>query len=246
MRAAFTRAITLALPLAAFACAIDDRDLTVVEPAILLLPDPNGFIDGSNAAGIVGYWGYYVDTPICLDMGYAMDQCSLIDDPAGGPLRPSTVLHPDEPATGHLCVSGVAAQVLVNPTTMQPDFGVMWGAGLQLGLNGGMLPYDAPAHRITGISFEIDSPPANMQIMFPAAGSNGANDAYWGGQYDYVSPVRSGLNIVRWEDVAPRVNSGAAPFDPHTIAMFQIHVNTYVDHATPFDFCVWNIAARTD
>ena len=252
MRAAFTRAITLALPLATFACAIDERDLTVRPPGILLTPNGAGFVDGSNDAGILGYWTYFIDTPSCRDAGYSAEQCSTLFDSSGTAVQPGARARPDDPATGRICLRGVTAQALVNPATMQPDYAAIWGGGIELTFNdpdanvATALPYDAPAHMITGFSFETDTPPPSViRVAFPTTASPVAGDSYWGGKLSWFSPIHPGLNVFTWDDVTPQFDSDFPPFDPRTILRMQFHVNAIAARATPFDFCIWNLSART-
>ena len=252
MRAAFTRGLALTAVLLP-ACAIDDRELTVDDPRIPLLSNAQGFVDGSNRAGILGYWTYFVDTPGCTVAGYSLEQCSTLFDSTGGLVSiGGGLVHPDDLATGRICMSGVAAQARVNPTTMEPDFAAIWGAGIQLTFNDAAnevatsQTYDAPAHKITGFSFETDSPPAVERVEFPGVGVPGAAVAYWGGKTGLYSVVRRGLNVIDLADVAPQFASGYPPFDPRTILAIRFHVNAIADQATPFDYCIWNLSARTE
>jgi hypothetical protein len=149
-------------------------------------------------------------------------------------------------------MSGVVARALVNPSTGEPDFAAIWGAGIQLTFNDAAndvatsQTYDAPAHRITAFSFETDSPPAVQRVEFPGAGLSGAAFAYWGGKTSLYSPVRSGLNVIALDDVAPQFASGYAPFDPRAIVAIRFHVNSIAEQATPFNYCIWNLTALTD
>jgi len=226
--------------LSVLGCSIDEPMLTVKDPTIPLRPNIVGDI-GPNAAGIMGGWGTYVDTPGCLELGFSADQCSRVVAPAGPAFPPSDL------QTGRVCTSGVAARLLDYPDTMTPAYDAMWGAGIQLTLNRDM-PYDAVAHEITGFSFEIDRPvPNRMRVNFPTA--NGLPiSAFWGGKImDDFSPIEAGLNVVRWADVGgPNFVPNPPAFDERMLTFFQIHVAVSPDQATPFDYCVSNLAARTD
>jgi hypothetical protein len=146
-----------------------------------------------------------------------------------------------------MCTSGVVARLVNDPATMSPAYGTIWGANIQLSLNNQMA-YDAVGHGITGFSFEIDRPVRNgMKVSFPTA--NGLEPPYWGGKAAdvYSSPVEAGFNVVRWADVGgPAWLPDAPAFDPRTLTWLQIWVNVSPDQETPFDFCISNLAARTD
>lgn len=246
------RALALAFLLAPLACSVDERPLIIRPPGILLLPDAAGSLDGSNGAGILGYWSYLVDTPDCAAAGYSAEQCSTLFDSSGRAVEAGDRLQPDDLPTGRICLSGVAAQALVNPATMQPDYAAFWGATIDLTLNdpdgnaAGSLPYDAPAHMITGFSFETDTPPPVVRVAFPSIGVPADGDAYWGGANNLFSPIRPGLNSFAWDDVASQFGRGFPPFDPRMLLRLQFHVNAVPERATPFDFCIWNLSARTD
>jgi len=85
---------------------------------ILIVPDQNGYFDGSNAAGVIGAWWWTGDYYAVADSanmagfgscpadGFAASQCSVITAPP-----PETTFAPDPGGRG-MCASGVAAQVL--------------------------------------------------------------------------------------------------------------------------------------
>ena len=243
---AFSAAAGAGLTLSVLACSIDDRELSVGNTpasnpkAIPLLPDARGFVAGSNAAGITGYWFAQVDSPTCQALGwYSADQCSMMFTPVGA-------LLPSDLETGRMCTSGIAARAINNPVTMAPDFGNIWGAQMGLRFDDGR-PYDATAHGITGLSFTLTSPPSgDLRIEFPTM-DNPTTAAYWGGSWSYSSPVASGRNVIRWPDVGgPFYLATPPPFDRTKLLQLIIHVATSADRAIPYDFCVSNLAALTD
>src|SRR5262245_15666890 len=105
--------------LPALACAIDDRALTVVNPdaapsGVARIPDAMGVVRGDNAAGIVGYWFLEWDAAGCQAAGYAVEQCTILSTPVDDGLP----FHPSD-AKGSMCMSGLAAKVLFDPSTGQ-------------------------------------------------------------------------------------------------------------------------------
>jgi hypothetical protein len=245
----------VALLLATLACTLDDRRLTVSDAAepprgVLLVPDGQGFVDGSNAAGILGHW--YVNSDLldpasCLSVGFAVEQCSTIVTPP----HEGYAFTPSDPK--RLCMSGVAAKVIANPSTMEPDYDNIWGALLGLEFNspelvvpngGGV--YDARAHAITGFSFVIESPPTAFRTTFSTVGAAKAA-AYWGGRLSNTSPVRPGLNVVRWADVGgPMYLPNPPAFDETQLLGMQFTVISGATSPVPYDFCISELTALTE
>jgi hypothetical protein len=231
-------AIGVALALSALACSIDDRAITAREPAIFLRPDLFGSVNGNNAADIRGSWFGYVDTGDCLASGpFTAEQCSQLFTPVGA----SSSFIPSDVATGRMCTAGIAARVIAGA--------VIWGAGILFDFNTIFVddPYDAAAHMLTGISFEIDAPPADaMAIVFPTS-ENPNTGPWWGGATNRASPVVPGFNMVRWADVGgPNFQVNPPPFDPRHLLKIQFQVVPNEQAAVPFEFCVSNLAVRTD
>jgi len=237
------------------ACSLDNRTLTVSDAGpppkgVLLVADRQGLVDGSNAAGITGYW--YVNSDAiepgyCLAVGFSADQCSTVLTP---PHDGYAFAAPDP---SRICTSGVAAKVIVNPSTMALDFDHIWGTNLGLDFNnldrtnvnrGGS--YDAPAHGITGFSFVIDAPPASIRIVFSTDASP-YQAAYWGGATAPTSHVLPGVNVVRWADVGgPMYLADPPAFDPTHLRGIQFTVVSNATQSIPFDFCVGGLTALTD
>lgn len=231
------------------ACGLDRRTLHLDTSPIPLLPNAQGFIDGSNAAGIVGSWFFFSDSvpgssgQSCEDAGFSEDQCSKLVTPTGPIFTPSDL------STGSMCTSGVAAQLINDPTTMMPAYGEIYGVGIGFNLNnsGARLPYDAPAHGITGFSFVIDSPPLGALQVGLLNLENPGHSAYWGGATAADSPVVSGPNQFRWPDVGgPLFLAEPPPFDPSSPVALTFQVVSIVSSAIPFSFCISQVMALRD
>jgi hypothetical protein len=162
-----------------------------------------------------------------------------------------------------MCASGTAARVVTDtasPTAV--DYSGIWGAVIALGFNGytngiAALPgsgYDAPAHGIVGVSFDIDTVPSTggalaFRVEFPTAAVPGVTDtdsAYWDGATSNTSPVTVGKNVILWSNVlGPMYEISAPPFDPTQLVAIQFHVITNATTAVPFNFCISNLTALT-
>jgi hypothetical protein len=195
-------------------------------------------VNGKNAAGIVGDWYIFEDQPDCVRAGFSADQCSVIH-------TPDDAFTPSDLATGRMCTWGVAAQILNLSGTTMPAYSAIWGAGIGLAFNN-FNPYDAGAHGITGISFEIDTPPElALTVSFPV--SYTSNYPAWEGAVSGFSPVYPGVNVVKWADVGgPMYAANPPPFDPSQLEGMQFQVLPSVLQPTPFAFCLSNLTALTD
>jgi hypothetical protein len=108
--------------------------------------------------------------------------------------------------------------------------------------------YDALAHGVTGVAFDIDNPPVqNLRVEFQTLGTeNNAPD--WG----EPSPVfGSGHYEVRWSEVGGPAYLGplgvtAPPFDPTKLESMQFHVPSNQSGAVTYSFCVSNIIMLTN
>ncbi len=245
-----------AIFVATLACSLDSRVLTVSDasppPAgVLLLSDGQGFFDGSNAAGIRGYWyvsSDAIEPDFCLAAGFSAAQCSAVITP---PHEGHAFAVPDP---NRVCTSGVAAQVIVNPSTMALDYLNIWGANIGLDFNnpdrtnvnrGGS--YDAHAHAITGFSFVIDTPPpSTLRVSFSTT-ANPFTASYWGGSASLFSPVQPGLNVVRWAEVGgPSYLTDPPVFDPTALLGMQFTVFSNANRPVPFDYCISSLTALTE
>src|SRR5262249_7104840 len=129
-----------------------------VSTGIPLVADGDGHYDGSNAAGVIGYWwsagdAYSVNGEgMCPADGFSLADCSMLTAPT-----PGALFRPDPGGRG-MCTSGVAAQVIPDQVGSLA-WGAIWGnlIGFNLANPGNFAdgtalvgPYDAPAHGITG------------------------------------------------------------------------------------------------
>jgi len=226
-----------------------------------LVPNPDGFFDGSNAAGIVGAWYSYGDwygnpadtsMPIagmgdCAVMGnYPAASCSSIDMPTPG--------QPFSNTGGVMCTKGTVAKVV------DMMYSAIWGAGIGFDLNNagadggtGKNAWDATAHNITGFQFDIDNVPTGgqMRVEFPTNAIPGTTDikaAYWGGATNNLSPfTKPGTYKVHWTDVGgPMYLTTATPFKPQNIVSMQFHVVANTSSTVPFQYCISNLVPLTD
>jgi hypothetical protein len=238
-----------------------------VSTGIAITPNAMGYFDGSNAAGVLGAWWAtgddydFTGTPgagNCPMAGFADAQCSSIATPTPG--KPFT---PNPTGTG-MCTSGIAARVLPGDGGV-PAYSAMWGdligfdlndpsgfyndAGV-LGADAGLTSkgqYDASAHKVTGIAFDIDTPPVgNLRVEFQTMGTEN-NSAYWGGFTSNTSPVFAGHNEIRWSDVGgPSYVTNPPRFDPTTLEDVDFHVIDNPGAPVPYSFCVNNVVMLTN
>jgi hypothetical protein len=223
---------------------------------ILLTPDANGRYDGSNAAGVVGTWWAASDdlgtdgtwgTGSCPTAGFPPTACSVLTTPAPGGL-----FTPDPNGRG-MCASGVAAQV-ISDSTGTLAWSVIWGDIFGFSLNspegsGTMLgQYDAIAHGVTGLAFDIDAVPdgGHIRVGFQTLGTE-YNPAYWFGATQDQSPIDvPGHYEVRWSEVGgPAYLANPPPFDPTQLEQVQFHVVSNSTAPIPFSFCLSNIMFLT-
>ena len=218
----------------------------------ILVPDATGFVSAAaNGFGIQGPWyvngDHYGPTGSppgdCETLGmHPGSACSVISAP---PLPPGTAGFPN--ANGKMCTSGTAARVVNGPGGL-PDYAGIWGARLVLALNnsGGTNPvsgsYNATAHNVAGIEFDIDVPQlAGMRVEFPTTATASA-PAYWNGAISNVSPVLAGHNQIRWTAVTgPMYVANPPVFDPTTILAVQFTVTTNTSQAVAFNYCISNL-----
>jgi hypothetical protein len=235
-------------------------------PGIAITPNATGFFDGSNAAGVLGAWWATGDnydfggthgTGTCPIAGFANPQCSSIATPTPG--KPFV---PNPTGTG-MCTSGIAAEVLAGDGGA-PAYSAIWGnmigfdlhdppgfytdAGV-LGADAGLTSkgqYDVSAHGVTGIAFDIDTPPlGNLRVEFETMGTE-SNAAYWAGSASNASPVVAGHNELRWSEVGgPFYLTNPPPFDPTKLEAVAFHVITNASAPVPYSFCINNVVMLT-
>jgi len=219
-------------------------------------PSPDGFLDGTNAAGILGAWYSYGDwyNPVAgmgdcaMKGGFTEAQCSSIATPMPGAPFTNT--------DGKMCTSGTAAVVI------DMNYSAIWGTGIGFDMNNGgtddggtgaKLPWDATAHGVTGFSFHIDMPPTGgqMRVEFPtsaAVGTTDINAAYWGGEGANLSPfTKTGTYSFKWADVGgPMYLTPHMPFDKTKILSVQFHVVTGTSSPIPFNYCISDLRTLHD
>jgi hypothetical protein len=232
----------------------------VSSTGILLVPDGDGHFDGSNAAGVIGSWwatgdDYGMDNlpghGLCPADGFPDTACSVLTTPT-----PGTYFRPDASGRG-MCTSGISAQV-ISDATGNLAFSSIWGSVIGFNpANPGTLadgttligPYDAPAHGITGLAFDIDAVPSggHLRVAFQTVGTENS-PAYWGGATSDLSPVTApGHYEMRWAEIGgPAYATNPPPFDPTMLKGIQFQVVSNSSAPVPFNFCVNNIMLLTN
>lgn len=203
-----------------------------------LMFDATGWVDKTVTGdlGIQGAFYPYADSlgmngmppGDCQGDGFTTDQCSTI-----------SVTY--DAVAGKICATGTAAMV-ANDMTGMPAYSQIWGAGIGFDLNstGGdastKMPYDAAAHHVAGVSFDIDNLPvgAELRVEFPTPAM--ATTAH----YDIVNDNHF---EARFDQAALFYTTPAdmTPIDTTMINSFQWHVATNTKAAVPFNFCLSNI-----
>jgi hypothetical protein len=182
---------------------------------------------------------------------HAASACSSITSPlpnatdAGGEGGAALGFPPG--ASGAMCLSGTAAQIVGTP----PDYSNMFGIGIGLDFNnmGGVkLPYDATAHHVVGFQFTIGglpASPATVRVEFPFPGTDTSGDAY----AETVAPGTTQMTIL-WSDATfgpsftPPTGTTEPPFDPSKVESIQFHVVTNTQASFPVtNLCVSDLAA---
>ena len=244
---------------------------------ILLPPSSAGTYDGTNAAGVVGAWWStgddYSSTSIrgagnCPVAGFPDADCSVINMPTPGqPFAPDP--------NGRMCTSGIVARVIPDKGSTDPDYAVIWGNDIAFDFNspsdlngdggteagvggvdsgaGTKGQYDAPAHGVTGLAFDIDTPPTAgaFRIEFQTQGTEN-NGAYWKGASSQSSPVNApGHYEIRWPEVGGPLylivtGPTPPPFDPSRLQTVTFHVTANAATAVPYSYCISNVIALTN
>jgi hypothetical protein len=237
-----------------------------------LVSSDTGFVSDPAVTGVVGAWYVYADSAgpnanvnstdfadsHCMIGGFTAAQCSMTMPTAGQTFPPTNM------ATSQMCTSGTASKV-VNGTNGMPDYSDLWGAGIGLDFNnpGGdagvkgdfdMTPY-------TGVAFDFSGttiPTNSMRVNFPFDGENGGSDSpYWEGVTMAYSPLTVGAPpavqhvTIHWADVGGPmylVGQGITPpaFNIKKVQSIQFQVFTNTTSASPYNFCVANLALLTD
>jgi hypothetical protein len=226
-----------------------------VGSGLALTPDPTGFIAaGSNAVGITGSWYAFGDgngpdgTTVggaCENAGHPPAACSMISSPS--------LTNPSFPnSAGKMCMTGVAARVVNNASTGQPDFGGIYGVTIGFDFNYPAIAppkgtFNALAAGITGIEFDIDVVPSNglrVQFVTPGTDLGPGGPVYWGGSRAFfASPVSVGTNRIYWADVTGPYGLG---LDPTKLVSMYFNVPTLTTGADPFHLCISNVTLIRD
>jgi hypothetical protein len=223
-----------------------------------LMPDMTGYVMAPDAIGIKGAWYEYGDgagsdgttaTGDCEKAGHPVTACSSVTSPTFGSFPPNP------PTSAKLCTTGTVEKVVdIVGMTGMPDYSAMWGAGIGLDLNNGgganavKMPYDATAHGVKGIAFDIDAVPlTGIRIEFPTPATSTTAAIYKSdASANYASMLTSGHNELLFKDVAaPGYVMNPPAFDPTMIVSVQFHVPTSTSAAAPYTFCIDNFSVIT-
>ncbi len=189
--------------------------------------------------------------------GFTQSQCSqIVAPPPGKPFNAD--------ASGAFCTNGTATVVL-NGSNSMPDYTDMWGAGISLDLNnpGGDagVKMDWNGSNYAGVAFDIAPgadtslggiPSTAMRVNFPFTGEHGTDSPYYLGDMRTNSnlPAKGGHVVIHWSDVGGPMylaSQGvtAPKFDVTKIQSIQLQVFTNTTTATPYNFCISNLAVLT-
>jgi hypothetical protein len=236
--------------------------------SIPLMPSSTGWVQ-DVVSGVIGPWYSYGDgvgpgagpnqgadaaNSSCQLAGFPPYDCSQINSPP-----PGMVFPPSDPATGKMCTSGTAAQVLLKDSA--PDYADLWGAGIGLNFNepdpdaGGPGTFDMSSYRGIAFDFSADVLPAYaMRVNFLFKGMHGYDAPYWMGATMSASPLTGTTAYpqhveIDWPDVGgpfylmQEVPPVPVPtFDPTAVESIQFLVFTNANTTTPYSFCVANLA----
>jgi hypothetical protein len=108
--------------------------------------------------------------------------------------------------------------------------------------------FDATAHGVTGIAFDLDRvPDAGLRVLFPTPSDAVAlGPDYWGAaEYYLPSPVQIGTNVVPLSEVfSPE--AVPTPLDTHGLTQIGFLVASNPAARTNFSFCVSNLRLLLD
>jgi hypothetical protein len=158
----------------------------------------------------------------------------------------TTTMELSSPSAGTVCMAGtMAAQC----ATGCPDGGEysLWGGGIGMQLataEAGVItePFDATALGIEKVRFSITTPPASgLRVQISLTADNTLGFVYGGGTADITAAVT--------DEVAPFTaftqpawGDETFMWDPTDIDAIQFQVVSVVGTATPYNFCVSNLA----
>lgn len=260
-----TFVMTLAGAAALLAASCGSSKTNTPTNSIPLTPTSTGFVS-EPMSGVIGAWYAYGDgagsaanttstdgaNSDCQKAGFTADQCTQITTPIPGqPFAP-------DPTKG-MCTAGTAAKVL-NDATGAPAYSALFGGGIGLDFNnpggeGGVqkLPIDLSKYKGVQFDFSGDMIPAGnkMRVNFPFGGQHMSDSPYWAANAvdDHSTISTTTTNKVMWGSVlGPAYLAGQSPsvpapaFTPTTVLSIQFQVFTNTGTATPYAFCVNNLA----
>ena len=225
-----------------------------------LTPDADGRVDrtATGTTGIEGHWHVESDSTnfsgmapgTCQMNGHDISQCSRVITP-----DPATAITSFPPTVINgfvlgMCVVGVVAPV-IRDANGNLDSANIWGLSIGLRFNAGQA-YDAPAHGVTGIAFDIDSEPpprGGIRVLAPTATTAG-RAAWWNGATEDTSPVHVGHNEFRWASVGgpllltpPPPSYAMTPFDPTRLIGIEFAAVSDPYGPETVSFCISNLTA---
>jgi len=228
-----------------------------------LVPTATGFVENADV-GVVGAWYAYGDsigddgspgTGKCETVGKLPDSsCSTLTAP-DITMTKTLGFPPTDLATGKMCTAGTAAKVIASTADSSADYTNIFGLGIGFDFNnpgadkGGKQPWDATAHNVVGVSFDIDMVPTDGFRVEFATVANGNDNPYWGGGSSNTSKmVKAGTNTVMFSDVnGPMYVAAAKRVAPDwtKLLSIQFHVSTGTAKAIPFNYCISNLKLIT-
>jgi hypothetical protein len=219
---------------------------------IALVPDSVGYVQNTTL-GLMGPW-YAFSDGIGLDNttasgdcelkgGNPYSACSQVSTPSPGSFPPS------DATTAKMCTAGTVAKV-ISDTASTLDYSNIWGAGIGLDFNhvagdSARGVYDAPGHKVLGVSFNIDRVPAGgVRVTFPTSNTITTPPIWMANAVaNYTSPLVVGYNEVRWAQVmSPGYATNPPAFDPTLLVGINFHVPTTTTASQSYSFCISNLS----
>jgi len=188
--------------------------------------------DGSSATGD------------CELAGHSAPECAKIVAP---PFSAPGVV--DWSVAGPLCTSGSVEKMLdVVGMPGMTDYASMWGAGIGVDFkqHPSNQPYDASAHGVVGIAFDIDRvPPHGLRVALQTPTTINESRAWQPTStptQNYTSPVQVGHNVVLFRDVVPLpFFQDQSAFDPTKLSALLFHAPS-TNTPENYVFCVSNLS----
>jgi hypothetical protein len=218
-----------------------------------LIPDSMGYVQNPSL-GLMGPW-YAFSDGVGLDGTTASGDCEL---KGGNPYSacsqvttPGTSSFPPTDTINYkMCTSGTVAKVIVDPLSTTLDYSNIWGAGIGLDFNhvagdSTRGVYDAVAHKVLGVSFNIDQiPSGGIRVTFPTSNTVTTPPIWMANAVaNYKSPLAVGYNEIRWAAVmSPGYATNPPPFDPTLLLGINFHVPTTTSGVQSYSFCISNLS----